>query len=70
MTVKFTKEQERLIEALNESNDGKWIAYYNGSIACNKCHTWFHKDDRYYYMLHCPYCGSRMNFETESEDEK
>lgn len=62
--VKFTKEQERVIEILNESNEsnyGKWFDNYNGTITCNKCHTWFHKDDRYEYMCHCPYCGSRMD---------
>jgi len=45
---------------------GYWIDNHNGTITCSKCHTWFRKDDRYFYMLRCPYCGTRM----ESEDDE
>ena len=44
-----------------------WIDNHNGTISCSHCQTWFHKDDRYYYMLYCPYCNVKM---TESEVSK
>ena len=42
-----------------------WIDNNNGTISCSHCHTWFNKDDRYYYMHYCPYCNEKM---TEKEE--
>ena len=64
--VRFTREQKRIIERFNKISDANWIDNHNGTITCDKCHTWFNKDDRYNYMHHCPNCGAKM----ESEDKE
>lgn len=47
-----------------ERPTGHWIDNNNGTISCSYCHTWFNKDNRYYYMRRCPYCGTK-NGESE-----
>ena len=37
-----------------------WIENGKNCIVCPKCNTWFHKDDRRKYMVHCPYCGIKL----------
>lgn len=50
---------------LEAVNNAHWIDNHNGTISCSHCQTWFKKDDRYYYMLYCPYCNVKM---AESEE--
>ena len=48
-----------------------WIDNHNGTISCSHCNTWFNKDDRYFYMRHCPYCNVKMvEPQEESEDKE
>jgi len=53
-----------------EPKMGHWIDNHNGTISCSHCHTWFYKDDRYYYMLYCPYCGEKMNIPYEPQESE
>ena len=64
--MKFSENQQKIINALEDVNNAHWIDNHNGTISCSHCHTWFNKDDRYYYMHYCPYCNEKM---IESEDK-
>lgn len=59
----MTKEDCVSGQAVNHAH---WIDNHNGAISCSYCHTWFYKDDRYYYMRYCPYCNVKME---ESGDD-
>ena len=45
---------------MKEVNRRHWIDNRNGTISCSGCKTWFYNDDRYPYMIYCPYCGAKM----------
>ena len=74
--ITFSESQKKIIDALCKEANGSmvnrahWIDNYNGTISCSYCHTWFNKDDRYYYMRYCPSCGAKMVEVQESEDNE
>ena len=65
--ITFSENQQKIIDVLEVVNDAHWIDNHNGTISCSHCHTWFNKDDRYYYMRYCPYCNVKV---VESEDKE
>lgn len=48
---------------------GYWIDNHNNTISCDRCHTWFNKDDRYGYMHYCPFCNAKMVEPQERSEE-
>lgn len=48
---------------LIQPKTGRWIDNHNNTISCDRCHTWFNKDDRYGYMHYCPNCRAKMEVE-------
>ena len=54
------KELPPITPAPKKSERAHWIDNHNGTISCSYCHTWFYKNNRYYYMRHCPNCGAKM----------
>jgi len=55
--IKKAKTEAKLIDILNHTH---WIENNNDTITCARCGTWFHRDDRYFYMRYCPYCGKKI----------
>ena len=74
MSSLTSEEKVRYVEAWSKEeavNSAHWIVNnHKDTISCSYCHTWFNKDDRYYYMLYCPYCGVKMVEPQESEDKE
>ncbi len=59
----YRSEVAKVLANGTPQETGHWIDNRNGTISCSNCHTWFHKDDRYPYMLNCPYCDAKMEEE-------
>ena len=64
-SFKFIQKYVKQLPSVNlqEPKPGHWIDNHNNTISCDRCHTWFNKDDRYGYMHYCPYCNAKMESE-------